>query len=567
MSRIVRGAFCTGVACVLGAGPLILAPGAAWGQAATLTFTVNTTADAHDAHVGDGKCADAAGQCTLRAALEEADASPAGSTVDITVPAGTYDLTLGSLTLGAASALNITVNGVGPARTVIRAIKRFRVLAVTASASGVLENLQITGGNAGPNNYGGGIFSQGTLTLSHDWLTGNKADAGGGVANAGGSLVVTGTNVEDNNGGIFGGGGIQNGGPQNLPGSVLVVSSTISGNVTVNEGGGIFSGQNGRPPAPGRPAVAPRAFCPPPRCPARAVPAAAGLVLTVFRSRVFDNQGGNGGGGIASEGTAAVIGSKVAGNSAGGAVGGGVFNVGTIRGSVISGNTAVTGGGIEAFPSLSMTITNSTLAGNHSGAYGGAIDDSGNMTITRSTIAGNVAGGRHFAGFGPAAVIDGGATLRVSNSTIVGNTSVPAGQAAIDNYAGALALSFDTFSADTGAVGGSGFSSATGTILAAGGSTPNCGRPLHETAGFNLATDTSCGLALGTDVITAHPRLGPLADNGGDTKTVALLPGSPAIDAGGLPVTSGCPLTDQRGASRPWGPACDIGAFELHYRL
>ena len=89
----------------------------AQGQASALSFTVNTTADAHDADPGDGKCADAAGQCTLRAALEEADASPSGSTVSINVPSGAYDLTLGSLTLGSATVpLSITVDGAGSAR-------------------------------------------------------------------------------------------------------------------------------------------------------------------------------------------------------------------------------------------------------------------------------------------------------------------------------------------------------------------------------------------------------------------------------------------------------------------
>ena len=55
------------------------------------------------------------------------------------------------------------------------------------------------------------------------------------------------------------------------------------------------------------------------------------------------------------------------------------------------------------------------------------------------------------------------------------------------------------------------------------------------------------------------PILGPLADNGGPTLTMALLPGSPAIDAGD---TSLAPATDQRGFPRPAGLAADIGAFE-----
>jgi hypothetical protein len=54
-------------------------------------------------------------------------------------------------------------------------------------------------------------------------------------------------------------------------------------------------------------------------------------------------------------------------------------------------------------------------------------------------------------------------------------------------------------------------------------------------------------------------RLGPLADNGGPTRTHALLLGSPAIDAASTPI---CPTTDQRGVLRPQGPACDIGSYE-----
>src|SRR5437764_397814 len=81
---------------------------------------------------------------------------------------------------------------------------------------------------------GAGTFSRDVLTLSHNSLMGNTARAGGGVDNAGGTLTVTGGTIKNNNGGQFGGGGIQNGGPKNVPGTVVVRSSTITGNVTLS---------------------------------------------------------------------------------------------------------------------------------------------------------------------------------------------------------------------------------------------------------------------------------------------------------------------------------------------
>ena len=553
-------------ACLFTTGATGLTQGVA--HAASLTFTVNTTADAHDAHPGEGICADAAGQCTLRAALEVAAASPSGSTVSITVPAGTYDLTLGSLRLGSGGVpVKVTVDGAGAASTVVAATGRFRVMAVTARAIGLLENLEITGGRAGPNSYGGGIFSKGVLTLSHDSLIGNTAGAGGGVDNAGGTLTVTGATIKNNDGGQFGGGGIQNGGPKNVPGMVVVRSSTITGNVTRNEGGGIFSGQNGHPAAAGQAAAAPRGICAPARCAAPRLAAAAGLVLHVSNSTVSGNRGSNGGGGIAAEGTATLTGSQVNNNSAGAAIGGGVFNVGTVTDSTISDNTASSGGGVEDYPGLFMTITSSTLDGNHGTADGGALDINQQITVRGSTLAGNKAGGNVFMGMGAAAEIDGGATLIVSDSTIAGSTTRPPGRGSIDNFGGRLTLSFATLSGSQGLLTGGGFNSATGTILADTGTTPNCAVSLSETAGYNLSTDSSCGLSKKTDLTGVNPMLKPLANNGGPTMTQGLPRSSPAVNAGGLPANSSCPAADQRGESRPWGPACDIGAYELHYKL
>jgi hypothetical protein len=110
------------------------------------------------------------------------------------------------------------------------------------------------------------------------------------------------------------------------------------------------------------------------------------------------------------------------------------------------------------------------------------------------------------------------------------------------------------------------------TILA--NNSGNCSQTGYGTFisdGYNLSDDGSCSgsLTQPTDKNNTPAGLDPkgLQNNGGPTQTIALLPSSPAVDA--IPVanctdTNGNPVsTDQRGVSRPQGPNCDIGAFEL----
>ena len=93
-------------------------------------------------------------------------------------------------------------------------------------------------------------------------------------------------------------------------------------------------------------------------------------------------------------------------------------------------------------------------------------------------------------------------------------------------------------------------------ILVAARGVSDCDDGPVTDGGGNITNDPSC---LGTVVAAAAIRLGPLADNGGPTRTFALLPGSVAINAAGA-----CsPATDQRGIARPQGSACDAGAFEV----
>ena len=78
-----------------------------------------------------------------------------------------------------------------------------------------------------------------------------------------------------------------------------------------------------------------------------------------------------------------------------------------------------------------------------------------------------------------------------------------------------------------------------------------------STNSHNLIEDGTC-----SPDYTGDPLLGPLVDNGGPTETMALLPGSPAINAGD---NATCEVTDQRGVSRPQAGRCDIGAYEYEF--
>ncbi len=236
------------------------------------TFTVNSTSDAHDANPGNGRCETAPGNgvCTLRAAIEEANARTAYPTDIITLPAGSYKLTLGELVIQDS----LYLHGASSRSTVIDGDNRSRVLViqkVSADPTVHISKVKVQKGSGGSFQNGGGMFvSSGSyLFLSNSVVTNNKGSQfGGGISNAG-YLQLFRTRVSNNSvplgagggqtasgGGIFSfasgitkierstisgneatrGGGIRNGG-----GRLEVVNSTISGNRAVTRGGGIMS--------------------------------------------------------------------------------------------------------------------------------------------------------------------------------------------------------------------------------------------------------------------------------------------------------------------------------------
>ena len=178
---------------------------------------------------------------------------------------------------------------------------------------------------------------------------------------------------------------------------------------------------------------------------------------------------------------------------------------------------------------------------------GGGINFGNTLTVASSTISGNVAGGPGLNGDGGGIEGSSGANLMVASSTITGNQSwngsssgggIDAPTATLQNTIVANNLSHATDQSAT--------------------FVDNCSVATTTSQGNNLSDGSDCSLTQGTDHQGVPVLLGPLADNGGPTDTEAVLPGSAALDAG-----AGCPATDERGASRPRGTACEIGAYEV----
>ena len=254
--------------------------------------------------------------------------------------------------------------------------------------------------------------------------------------------------------------------------------------------------------------------------------------------------------------------------SGGGAVGTGLSSSLTITDSTITGNHGkVNGGAILSHGSV--TLTRVTLSGNVAETgHGGAIESLGSLTITQSTLSGNSS-----AKDGGAISVESSTTLTLQNSTVTGNTAGRNGGAL---YIGAATkLSFDTIAGNHAAVDGGGLWGSptgisntiiSGNTIGAGSAAQNCSTPVTVSAdnGNNLQFgDSTCGLALASDK-TADPVLSGLVANPGFPATLDPGFGSAAINAGScVDATSATTFTtDERGAARPAGPACDIGAVE-----
>ncbi len=234
--------------------------------------------------------------------------------------------------------------------------------------------------------------------------------------------------------------------------------------------------------------------------------------------------------------------------------GGGIHNSGTltVEKNLFDGNTAGSGGG-GIYNDGSLTITNSAFSNNTASIGGAIINNNGTLIVINNTFNNNSANND---GGG---ISNSNGTITITNSTFNGNSANNGG--GLGNL-GTLTLINSTFSNNSavgsgGGIRNDGTLNYTNTILANSTNGGDCSNnSMINTNINNLVEDSSCSASLSGD-----PLLGPLANNGGFTETMALLAGSPAINAGTNTV---CPSTDQRGLNHSDGQ-CDIGAYEYVY--
>jgi hypothetical protein len=299
--------------------------------------------------------------------------------------------------------------------------------------------------------------------------------------------------------------------------------------------------------------------------------------MSIIQCDISNNQAGNGGnlshpgysgyrtgnggkgGGLTNSGTVEIKNSAIGNNETGSGDpagdGGGIYNAGSffITKSLISSNVGSGGNCVPTSP-FSWGCSRS--------GFGGGIYNADTLTLINCTISRNkTIVGRYYRGGsgGHGGGIYNAGTVLADNVTIAFNKTGLADEW-IDSYY-------------YNAAAGGGIST-TGVIqmrntLITGNLSENAGPDcsgIISSIGYNLVGDISgCTVVItATDIIsTPHTFLAPFADNGGDTWTHALMPGSRAIDAGSCLDSKGITVTvDQRGIARPIGVTCDIGAFE-----
>jgi CSLREA domain-containing protein len=364
---------------------------------------VDSTKDTADAAPGDGVCADAVGACSLRAAVQEANASGGGT---ITLGKAAHALALAGTGEDAAATgdldvtADVTITG---RRTTVDARGIDRVFDVQAGGELTLRHVTVTGGSAqgsGLPASGGGVRNAGTLHVERSAVTGNSAvRAGGGIEAGDGSTTAV---VRSTLSGNSTGAGPGNGGGLHLTGAgtVRVEHSAVTGNSAASEGGGLWNSAGGTMTVDRTDVSANTASG------AEATNGGGGLFndggeLTVSGSTVRDNvadgASGSGGGILNDQGTLVVEHTSIAGNSAERAGGGIEANAGdtTLHRTELrdnrTGDNPGNGGGLHLTAAGTVRVDGSEVTGNVAANEGGGLWNSepGTMTVTDTRIRGN----------------------------------------------------------------------------------------------------------------------------------------------------------------------------------
>ena len=213
---------------------------------APVAFPVGASADPPPGTIVVGTTVDTSGSCSLRDAIASANTHaaqggcatpPSSGTTTIEVPGGTYGLTAGQLLI--ASDVNLV--GAGARSTIIDGSANgsqrvFEISSATVTIGGVTIRGGQTGGGGDPNaGVGGGIWvdANGALTLQDSMVSGNSASTSGGGVDSDGLLTILRSTIENDKGGF--GAGIDDFGP-----SLTITNSTITGNQAQGDGGGLY---------------------------------------------------------------------------------------------------------------------------------------------------------------------------------------------------------------------------------------------------------------------------------------------------------------------------------------
>ncbi len=521
----------------------------------TAVFTVNSAVD-----TDDGLCNIS---CTLREAINAANTNGGHDTIQFDLPTNSTIVLAGtqlpvitdSLYIDGNTAVSLTISGNNASRvfeigtgtavslthltlseglvTSTHPISDGGAIYIHPAAFVTIANSTITNNVA--LNDGGGIFNEnGIVTINNSVIQNNHSyDDGGGIASEDGNITITESDILNNSSDESGGG-------FNAYATMIRLESTIFSN---NQAGNDGAGLNGE------------------------------YSQIIITDSIFSNNQAidDGGGLLNNHGSATIDNSAFISNSTGDK-GGGFYNRSfdaraALNNTTFMSNTAREGAGIRNFVG-DIALNSMTIMSNVASDEGGGLENlDGSVFINNSTFAHNEAFNN---GGGINSEINSiSEQVHIQNSTLSANSSnLITGTGGGCNLEDGIAILTNTTTYSNSAGIGGGLAVISGTINLTnnliGGSLSGGDCVISDTLGVNtnnLIEDNSC-----SSTISGDAKVGPLAHNGGNTLTHALLTDSLAINAGD---NSSCPNTDQRGRLRLTsdGGICDIGAYEISYPI